>query len=125
MAAVIIFGSRTIKDYDWLCAAIQRSGYTITSIISGKEPNGVDALGERWAAEHKLLAIPFPAEWSRYGASAGPRRNTEMSRVADAGICLRLAKSVKSRGTDNMIKQMRRFNKPVYIEYEDEKPEHV
>lgn len=129
---LLIAGSRTIKDYQWLCNAIGRfcfenavSADQITEVVSGKEPNGVDGLGERWAKEHGIPVKPFPAKW-RTGAgnidySAGPQRNSLMALYADAAIILRRPRHLKSNGSDDMYNKMKHLNKPVYREIEGDK----
>jgi hypothetical protein len=44
----------------------------------------------------------FPADWNRYGKSAGFRRNVEMSNHADALVVFW---DGKSRGTQHMIRE--------------------
>jgi hypothetical protein len=121
---LIIAGSRTVKDYQWLCDAIQRSGYTdITEVVSGKEPNGADALGERWAKEHDIPIKDFPADWDHLGLVAGPIRNTAMAEYADAALILRRPLGMKSYGSDDLFSKMKwTYKKPLYREIEERKP---
>ena len=84
---VIIAGSRTIRDYAKLCDAVQRSGFAISRVVSGLA-RGVDTLAVRYAAENGLPCDRFPAEWDRWGRSAGYRRNVRMAQHADALIAL-------------------------------------
>lgn len=39
-------------------------------------------MGEEYAREEGMAVARFPADWSRYGKMAGPRRNGEMARYA-------------------------------------------
>jgi len=80
---VIIAGSSSIFDPAVLEQAIEASGFHITTVISGR-CQGVDILGERWAERMRIPVLPFPANWRRYGRSAGPIRNLEMAKQADA-----------------------------------------
>lgn len=54
----------------------------------------------------------FPAEWDKYGKSAGYKRNKEMGEFADAAVCFW---DGKSKGTKHMIDIMQRLGKPVYV----------
>jgi YspA, cpYpsA-related SLOG family len=95
----IIAGSRSITDIDLLYAAIRESGFAITEVVSGRA-KGVDKLGE-WCADHR--GIPwtgFPADWDKYGRSAGFIRNAAMADYAEAAILLW---DGKSPGTEHMI----------------------
>lgn len=64
------------------------------------------AHGESLAEQQGLLCELYPAEWLKYGASAGPRRNTIMAQriVSDALIVIRFP---DSRGSRNMLEIMR------------------
>ena len=69
------------------------------TVISGGA-KGVDALGEKYAQEHRLQVEIFKADWSKYGRAAGPRRNAEM---AKSGTHLLAFWNGESRGTKSMI----------------------
>ena len=96
---VIIAGSRSITSAQEVATAIARSGFVITELISGGA-RGVDTLGEAWATKHKIPIRRFPAQWLRYGKTAGFRRNEAMAQVADALVAIW---DGTSQGTSHMI----------------------
>ena len=96
---VIIAGSRTGAKFADVQKAIEQAQFDITFVVSGKA-NGVDTLGEVWALKNNIKVIEFPAEWVKWGKSAGYRRNVEMANYADALIAVWDGKSV---GTKHMI----------------------
>ena len=107
----IICGSRTINDYREIDTAIQASGFHITTVISGGA-RGVDRMGEIWARTHNRLLKIYPANWRKYGNSAGYLRNDEMAEVADAVIALW---DGVSKGTKHMIDTAERKGLAVYV----------
>jgi hypothetical protein len=94
----IIAGSRTIRDYAIVAKAIADSGFEITIVVSGGA-YGVDACGEEWASENGIPIMRFPAKWDAYGNAAGPIRNEQMAKYADALI---LVWDGSSRGSTSM-----------------------
>lgn len=98
---VIIAGGREFSDYDLLKSSCDQlfKGERIECILSGKAL-GADSLGEKYAKENSIRLEPYPANWSRYGKSAGPRRNAEMTRNADWLVAFW---DRKSPGTQSMI----------------------
>ena len=110
---VIIAGGREFSGYDLLCSKLDflLSGQTDIQIICG-EARGADTLGKRYAKEHGYDVLSFPADWNKYGKSAGYRRNKEMADAADALVAFW---DGKSRGTANMISIMRTMKKPIRI----------
>lgn len=108
---VIIAGSRIITNYKAVLCAIDNSGFEITEVISGGAL-GVDRLGEKYAKENEIcLRIVF-AKWKKYGKRAGYLRNRAMAEIGDALIAVW---DGSSRGTKNMIDEMRVLKKPIYI----------
>lgn len=107
----VIAGTRTIQDYDLVEAAVQRSGYEITGIISGGA-RGVDSLAIRYALRHHLPYEVFIARWGQLGKSAGPIRNREMAVAAEAVIAIW---DGKSTGTRNMIELTMAYGKPCFV----------
>jgi hypothetical protein len=98
----IIAGTRTLVDYSLVEKAIFNAeciGINITEIVSGRA-TGIDKLGEFYANKHNIPIKMFPAEWDRYGISAGYIRNKQMAEYADASIIIW---DGISKGTKHMI----------------------
>lgn len=107
----IIAGGRTVTDYSLVLKAVKESGLSISAVISGGA-TGVDSLGERYAKEKHLPLEVYPAEWKKYGTSAGPIRNRKMAENAQQLIALWDGKSI---GTKNMIDTAKELNLTVYV----------
>lgn len=112
---VIVAGSRTVTSYREVEAAIISSGFEPTVIISGTA-KGVDQLGEQYAKIKGLEILRFPADWNRYGKSAGYRRNVEMAEVADALVAVW---DGESKGTKHMIDIANRNGLKVYVYFSE------
>jgi YspA, cpYpsA-related SLOG family len=108
---VIIAGSRDVTDPRELWKAINSAYFDVDEVVSGCA-RGADRLGELYAEANGLTVHRFPADWPKYGRSAGPIRNREMAEFADALIALW---DGESRGTKNMIETMRSMGKPVVV----------
>ncbi len=113
---VVIAGCRDYNNYeeaksyiDIYLAIIRKENSII--IVSGGA-SGADALGERYARENGFKVERYPADWKRYGRSAGPRRNEQMAQIADYVICFW---DEKSRGTRSMIEYAKKYNKPFKV----------
>jgi len=92
-------------------AAMEACGWRPTVILSGAA-RGADRLGECWAAEQGIACERYPADWDRYGKSAGYRRNVQMASCADALVALW---DGASRGTEHMIEHARQRGLRVYV----------
>lgn len=115
---VIVAGSRTFNDYDLLKDNLDALAAEIGQfvLISGGAP-GADTLGERWADEHNFTGQLIPAEWDKFGKSAGPIRNKKMADIADRLV---LFWDGKSRGSKNMLQHARDKGIPYkIIRYKD------
>lgn len=113
---VIIAGGRDFNDYKLLddkCLKILSKKLKThkVEIVSG-HAKGADELGERFAVNHNLQLYCYPADWNKYGKSAGYRRNVVMSENADSLIAFW---NGESKGTKHMIDIMQRQNKPYRI----------
>ena len=115
---VIIAGCRDFDDYallkercnDYLCEKME----THNVIIVSGHASGADALGERFAEEHGLQCEIHPADWGKYGRSAGPIRNAEMAEVSDALIAFW---DGQNPGTRSMIELARKKDLQVSVVY--------
>lgn len=109
---VIVAGGRGFGNYQLLCTKLDFFFSKITPVIICGEARGADSLGKRYAQEHNLQVLSFPANWDKYGKSAGYRRNEEMAEKADALVAFW---DGKSKGTEHMIRTMLKLNKRVKI----------
>lgn len=130
---VIIAGSRSIKNYSIVRAAIIESGlwnrYGKSIIVVSGKANGVDTLGEEFAKKAGLEVISKPAAWDntkapgarvqtrkwdgkKYNALAGHWRNEEMAIEADAAL---IVWDGKSTGSLDMLDRMIAKGKDVYL----------
>lgn len=116
----IIAGSRTINSMAVVAAAIEASLLkdSITEVVSGRCPDGVDLLGEIWAANYWYPVIPFPVtpeEWRTIGRSAGPKRNKRMGEYADQAIVIWDGMKQQGSGSYGMYEIMEKLRKPVFL----------
>ena len=115
---VVVAGCRNYKNYNEakeyidFCIKNIKNNYNLVFISGGCA--GADSLGERYAKEKGYSIEYYPAEWNKYGKSAGPKRNKKMAKVGDYIICFW---DGKSRGTKSMIEYAEKFNKPIRIKY--------
>lgn len=109
----IIAGSRTINDIQQLITAVDKCGWTITRVVSGRA-KGADHLGELWAEFMNIPVDLYSADWKKHGRSAGYIRNTEMANNAEALIALW---DGESRGTKHMIDIAKEKGLSVYVHY--------
>ena len=85
---VLVCGGRDYTDRDFLRVALdtlsERKGNV--TILHGGCHTGADSLAEEWAASRERPSIIVRAEWSKYGKSAGPRRNAIMLHYIPDGV---------------------------------------
>ena len=76
---VLVCGGRDFSDTAMVFAALDRihAKRGISCIIDGAA-RGADQLGSNWATKHGIANIRCPADWNRYGKSAGFMRNRTM-----------------------------------------------
>lgn len=121
---VIVAGSRTLNLQPtienvitsafnkWLAADPDNwTKYMRPEIVSGGAM-GVDFCGEVYAKKAELPLTVMKADWEKHGKAAGPIRNSQMAEYADALIAVW---DGKSKGTLDMINQMRKRDKLVYV----------
>lgn len=110
---IIVAGGRDFEDYELLRQTLNYQLITVREpVIVCGEARGADSLGRRYAEEYGLKIKSFPADWAKYGRSAGFKRNLEMANIADALIAFW---DGKSKGTKHMIDTMKALHKTVKV----------
>ncbi len=115
---IVIAGCRNYNNYEEAkeyidqCISNIRNGNTIIIISGGA--SGADKIGERYAKEKGFDVELYPADWKKYGRSAGPIRNKIMAQECDYAICFW---DGKSRGTKSMIEFAKMFEKELRVKH--------
>lgn len=117
---LIVAGSRSITDTNAVFEILDReiatrlqlstTNHSVRILHGGAR--GVDRIAGQYAATRNYPVTEFPADWEKYGRSAGPIRNREMVNQADALLAIW---DGASPGTRNMIKTMNLLEKPVWV----------
>ena len=107
----IIAGSRSLENFFQFCKILKEITFNISLVISGGA-KGIDSMAITWARMKNYRCLIVPAQWNKYGKSAGYRRNLEMAEEADALIAIW---DGESKGTKHMIDIMESQNKLVKV----------
>jgi len=99
---ILITGSRDYSDKNrirrvFINVMKKFDNYDGYVLISGACPTGADRIAEEVAKGLEWKIERYPAEWSKHGKNAGPKRNQEMVN-SGADICLAFPTN-KSIGT--------------------------
>lgn len=114
---VLICGSRGVKinvaDIDESLLTLRTLNVVdeVDLIISGGA-SGPDRVAIDWAKSHGCKSIVCPANWEKYGRSAGMIRNRDMVEMCD--VCLGFWDG-KSRGTEFTLESARKLDKKTFI----------
>ena len=101
---VVIAGSRGFSNYKLLKETcdkyLREKKKTHNVVVISGHARGADSLGEKYASDEDLDLEIYPADWKKYGKSAGFMRNEQMADIADAVIAFW---NGESHGTKHMI----------------------
>tara|TARA_R110000824_G_scaffold14005_2_gene60249 strand:- start:421 stop:777 length:357 start_codon:yes stop_codon:yes gene_type:complete len=105
-----IIGGRDFNNYQSIknVMAFQEA---VNLIISGGA-RGADSLAERFAKENGIPFKLFPANWDRYGKSAGYKRNVQIIHACDVVVAFW---DGHSKGTKHSIDIAKSLNKPLQV----------
>ncbi len=85
------------------------------TIVHGDCPTGADACTDRWARRRdgSVELELHPADWAKWGKSAGPARNRHMIDLG-ADMCIAFLRN-DSGGTMGTISLARQFGIPTFV----------
>lgn len=109
---ILVTGSRAWSDrarLEWALGAALV--FRPIVIVHGACPTGADAMAAAWARRAGVEVEAWPADWSRHGRAAGPRRNQAMVN-AGARHCLAFVLP-SSRGTEDCVRRAEAAGIPV------------
>lgn len=112
---LIVAGGRDFSDTGLFLRAMQQveqelAEYSV-SLVSGMA-KGADMMAWQFARQEGITCHHFPADWNKYGKSAGFRRNQEMADFSDGLVAFW---DGQSRGTKHMIETMKAQGKWVKV----------
>lgn len=122
MIKVIVAGSRTANNFELVEKSLMmyfkehKLHRADIEIISGTA-RGADQLGEQFADKYNLKLTKFPADWNKYGKSAGYIRNEQMAKYASQNGILFAFWDGQSKGTNHMINLAKKYNLTVIVIY--------
>ena len=102
---VVVCGSRSWRDWSAMEAALRRLPRG-SQVVHG-DARGADRMAGSVAERLGHYVARMPAEWERYGKSAGMRRNEQMLTCVKPDLVIAFWDG-SSRGTRNMIERARR-----------------
>lgn len=103
MRRVLVCGGRKFRNRELMFRVLDASdkAQAIGVIISGMA-YGADTLAVEWAKKWGVTVEGYPADWDRYGRSAGPRRNQQMLDEGKPDVVYAFPGGV---GTADMVKR--------------------
>lgn len=111
MMKVLVCGGRNFSKLGLAWRALDQlhAEYSFTLVIDGKA-SGADSIAHKWALHNNIPTEREPADWAKYGRSAGRIRNGLMITKYEPELIVAFP---GGPGTDNMIKQATSAGIPV------------
>ncbi len=98
---ILVCGGRDFNDEEMVASILSRYVFKGDILIHGGS-SGADRLAGDWAKKNDIEVEVYPADWHRYGKSAGPIRNGQMLSVGKPNLVVAFP---GGRGTEDMIRQ--------------------
>lgn len=106
-----IVGCRA-RDTEHDCILVENAYHVIasrvSSIVSGGCPRGGDRFAEVIAKKWNVPIKIYPADWAKFGKSAGYKRNIFIAR--DADVLIACVSKERIGGTEHTIKMFKEYH---------------
>ena len=104
MSRILVCGDRNYRDYNKIWSILSEFD-SDTTVIHGN-CRGADKMAGFAAELQGMKVLTYPAEWKKYGSSAGPIRNNRMLVEGEPDVVIAFHENIlKSKGTKNMMEQ--------------------
>lgn len=110
---ILVAGGRDFDDYDRLKSDLD--ALKPSTIISGMA-KGTDLESFKYAQNHNIPAMSFPANWNHHGKSAGYKRNQQMINEGKPNLVL-IYWNGSSKGTAHCISVAKAKGIRVIVKY--------
>lgn len=100
---VIFTGSRRWRNGSLVVDALMELDPDEWIVVHGDNPNGLDALADRYARQMDFEVEAYPAKWDEYGRAAGPIRNRVMLSRPNVELVIAFPDPKHSVGTYDMM----------------------
>lgn len=85
-----------------------------TKVVVGGA-KGIDTIAENWARKRNKEVEVYPAQWDKYGKSAGPRRNSQMLEEGQPHLVVAFPDLKGGKDTQDMIKKAEAADIPMVV----------
>lgn len=111
---ILVCGSRDWNDVGLIRERLEK--FPKDSIVIHGGCRGADIISGMIAEELGMEVLCFPAEWGKFGRSAGPKRNQRMLDEGIPDIVLAFHGDIgSSKGTLDMVKRAKDRGVPVEV----------
>lgn len=111
---VLVCGDRNWSDKEFINNVLRETWYELDEhgiplvIIHGCA-RGADSIAGKIGEQQSLEVIKFPADWERYGRSAGPIRNQQMLDEGKPDLVIAFNDAIDaSKGTKDMVNRAKK-----------------
>lgn len=117
---VLVCGSRDVvadDHVDFIKATLMRCPKDQFNVLIHGAAPGADSIAAKFAFDHGIEIAEFPAQWARFGKSAGPRRNAQMLSEGKPDVVIAFINKplLESRGTRDMVTKAIDAKVPVHV----------
>lgn len=114
---VLVCGDRNWTDRDFLYDELDKlADFKYPPVIIHGAAKGADTMAGDWAHSRLVLCEAYPAQWKKYGKSAGPIRNQQMIDEGKPDLVLAFHNDLRnSKGTRDMVLRARRHKIKVEV----------
>ncbi len=116
MHRILICGDRLWTNGQLILHILTTIGVKNIEVVIEGACRGADRLGGAASRQLGIPVLEFPANWTKFGKSAGPIRNRQMLTEGKPNLVLAFHNNIKnSKGTKDMVNVMRAGGVPVRI----------
>lgn len=110
---ILVCGGRKYDNHEMVDDILREiNGRKTISVLIEGGATGADTLAREWAEDNVVPCLTVPADWDRYGNSAGPIRNAHMLKII--GLPDLVVAFPGQTGTADMVKKAHQLGVVVF-----------